>query len=122
MRTVCRLTIASFILAALNLSAQTSAGLDIQMYAGLTITGTVGTVYSVDYITDLAQANDASAWRCLEFLRLPPVPTCGPISRAGNGEAILPGGPDGSADEHGVHPARYVPDGKPDERSGPGRR
>ena len=35
--------------------AQTPAGIDIQMYAGLTITGTVGTVYSIEYVTDLAQ-------------------------------------------------------------------
>jgi formylglycine-generating enzyme required for sulfatase activity len=51
--------------------AQTPAGLDLQLYAGLTITGTVGTVYSVEYVTDLAQTNNASAWRCVEFLQLP---------------------------------------------------
>ncbi|MBI3418181.1 MAG: formylglycine-generating enzyme family protein [Verrucomicrobia bacterium] len=50
--------------------AQTAAGLDLQLYAGLTITGTVGIVYSVEYVTDLAQTNNASAWRCLEFLQL----------------------------------------------------
>ena len=55
-------------------SAQTPAGLDIQVYAGLTITGSVGTVYSVEYITDLAQTNTPSAWRCLEFLQLPASP------------------------------------------------
>jgi formylglycine-generating enzyme required for sulfatase activity len=48
--------------------------LSLQMYAGLTITGAVGTVYSVEYITDLAQANNASAWRCLAFLQLPASP------------------------------------------------
>ena len=42
--------------------AQTQAGLDIHMYAGLSITGAVGTVYSVDYVTDLAQTNTPSAW------------------------------------------------------------
>ena len=47
--------------------AQTPAGLDIQVYAGLSITGAVGTVYSVEYVTDLAQTN---SWRCLEFLQL----------------------------------------------------
>ena len=52
-------------------SAQAPAGLAIQTYAGLTITGAVGTVYSVEYVTDLAQANTPSAWRCLEFLQLP---------------------------------------------------
>ena len=51
--------------------AQTPAGLDLQLYAGLSITGAVGTVYSIEYVTDLAQTNNASAWRCLEFLQLP---------------------------------------------------
>ena len=55
-------------------SAQTPAGLSIQTYAGLTITGAVGTVYSVEYVTDLAQTNTACAWRCLEFLQLPASP------------------------------------------------
>jgi formylglycine-generating enzyme required for sulfatase activity len=50
------------------------ASLDIQTYAGLTITGAVGTVYSVEYVTDLAQTNNPSAWRCLEFLQLPASP------------------------------------------------
>ncbi|MEK7677778.1 MAG: formylglycine-generating enzyme family protein [Verrucomicrobiota bacterium] len=55
-------------------SAQTPPGLDLQLYAGLTITGAVGTVYSIEYVTDLAQTNNASAWRCLEFLQLPASP------------------------------------------------
>jgi formylglycine-generating enzyme required for sulfatase activity len=55
-------------------SAQTPAGLDLRLYAGLTITGAVGTVYSIEYVTDLAQTSDASAWRCLEFLQLPASP------------------------------------------------
>jgi hypothetical protein len=55
-------------------SAQTPAGLDIQVYAGLTITGAVGTVYSVEYVTDLAQTNNPDGWRCMEFLRLPATP------------------------------------------------
>lgn len=49
-------------------SAQTPAGLGLQLYAGLSITGAVGKVYSVDYVTDLAQTN---SWRCLTFLQLP---------------------------------------------------
>jgi formylglycine-generating enzyme required for sulfatase activity len=61
-------------LAALNLSAQTPAELGIQTYAGLTITGTVATVYSIEYVTDLAQSNNAAAWRCLEYLQLPTSP------------------------------------------------
>lgn len=51
-------------------SAQTPPGLDIHIYAGLTITGTVGTVYQIQYVTELAQTNNPSAWRCLEFLQL----------------------------------------------------
>ena len=47
---------------------------DLQLYAGLSITGAVGTVYSVEYVTDLAQTNNPSAWRCLEFLQLPASP------------------------------------------------
>ncbi|PYJ55055.1 MAG: hypothetical protein DME24_25460, partial [Verrucomicrobia bacterium] len=49
-------------------SAQTSAGLDLQLYPGLTITGAVGTVYSIEFVTDVSRTN---AWRCLEFVRLP---------------------------------------------------
>ena len=47
-------------------SAQTPPGLNIQLYAGLSITGAVGAVYSIEYVTDLAQTN---AWHCLEFLQ-----------------------------------------------------
>ena len=52
-------------------TAQTPAGLDLQVYAGLSITGRVGAVYSVEYVTDLARTN---SWRCLEFLQLPASP------------------------------------------------
>jgi formylglycine-generating enzyme required for sulfatase activity len=48
--------------------AQTTAALGIQTYAGLSITGAVGSVYSVEYVTDLARTNE---WRCLTFLQLP---------------------------------------------------
>jgi formylglycine-generating enzyme required for sulfatase activity len=50
--------------------AQTGPALDIHLYAGLTITGAVGTVYSVEYIIDLAQTNSPGAWRCLDYLQL----------------------------------------------------
>src|SRR5213075_1344766 len=49
-------------------SAQIPAGLDIQLYSGLTVTGEVGTVYSIEYLTDFSRTN---AWRCLDFFRLP---------------------------------------------------
>ena len=52
-------------------SAQTPPGLNLQLYAGLSITGAVGTVYSVEYVTDMAQTN---SWRCLEFLQPPTSP------------------------------------------------
>src|SRR3989454_8294792 len=52
-------------------SGQTPPGLGLQLYAGLSIIGAVGTVYSVEYVTDLAQTND---WRCLEFLQPPASP------------------------------------------------
>jgi formylglycine-generating enzyme required for sulfatase activity len=52
-------------------AAQTPTGLNIQTYAGLSITGVVGTVYSIESVTDMAQTN---AWRCLEYLQLPARP------------------------------------------------
>jgi len=54
--------------------AQAPAQLGLQLYAGVTITGTVGTVYSIEYVTELAQTNNPSAWRSLEFLQLPASP------------------------------------------------
>ena len=47
--------------------AVTSTGLDLELYAGLSIKGPVGTVYSVEYVTDLAQTNN---WRNVTFLQL----------------------------------------------------
>src|ERR1700733_13042152 len=46
-------------------------GLNIQLYASLSISGAVGTVFSVEYVTDLAQTN---SWRFLVFLQLPASP------------------------------------------------
>lgn len=51
-----------------QLPAETPEGLAIQMYAGLSITGTVGAVYSVEYSTDLA------SWTCADFVCLPSSP------------------------------------------------
>ena len=39
----------------------------VQLYAGLTLTGAVGTVYSIQYVTDLSQTN---AWITLTNLTL----------------------------------------------------
>src|ERR1700747_220999 len=46
-------------------------GLNLQLYAGLSITGAVGTVYSVEYCIDLAQT---TSWRSRECLQLPASP------------------------------------------------
>ncbi len=51
--------------------AQTPPVLDMHLYAGMTITGVVGTVYSIEYVTDLAQTN---AWAPLTNLVLPTSP------------------------------------------------
>ena len=53
-------------------SAQTQE-LDIQTYAGLTIVGEIGKVYSIEYVTDLAEPAE-SDWGCLEYLQLPASP------------------------------------------------
>ena len=47
-----------------------SAGLGIQTFAGLTITGAVGTVYSIEYRPDVAETNSANV-------------TCNPLFLAG---------------------------------------
>lgn len=67
-------TIAALGLAAFHTPAQIPAGLDISMCTRLSITGSVGTVYAIQYVTDLTQTNDPGAWRCLEFLQLPASP------------------------------------------------
>jgi formylglycine-generating enzyme required for sulfatase activity len=57
-----------------SVSAQTPTSLGIQTYAGLTITGDTTTVYSIQYVTDVAQTNNEGTWKCLEFLQLPVSP------------------------------------------------
>ncbi len=54
--------------------AQIQGGLDIHPYAGLSVTGTVGAVYSIEYVPDVPQTNTPGTWRCLEFLQLPASP------------------------------------------------
>jgi formylglycine-generating enzyme required for sulfatase activity len=61
----------AILVAGLRASGQTASALDIHLYAGLSITGQVGVVYSVEYVTDLSQTN---SWRSLEFLQLPVSP------------------------------------------------
>jgi hypothetical protein len=48
MKATRNLTITTLVLAAFNLSAQTEAELNIQTYAGLTVTGEIGKVYSIE--------------------------------------------------------------------------
>src|SRR5438128_10359545 len=74
MKRVLLLGTLSLFIAVNSASAQARPRLDIRLYAGLTTTGAVGTVYQIQYVTDLAQTNNASAWRCLEFLQLPASP------------------------------------------------
>jgi len=73
MKTNLRLTIATLGLAAFHVCAQPEAELNIATYAGLTITGEVGKVYSIEYVTDLTEPAQ-SDWSCLEYLQLPTSP------------------------------------------------
>jgi formylglycine-generating enzyme required for sulfatase activity len=52
---------------------QTGPELEAMTYAGLTIVGEIGKVYSVEYVTDLTDPAE-SDWRCLEYLQLPASP------------------------------------------------
>jgi hypothetical protein len=61
---------AALIAASVNFSAQGAARLEVETYAGVTIVGEIGSVYSIEYVTGLAEPTE-SDWRCLEFLRLP---------------------------------------------------
>ena len=54
-------------------ATQAEAELDIQTYAGLTIIGEIGKVYSIEYVADLTDPVE-SDWRCLEYLQLPASP------------------------------------------------
>ncbi len=74
MKTMLRPVIVAMGVAAFNVPAQTPALLGIQTYAGLSITGEVGAVYSVEFVTDLSQTNNPAAWRCLDFVQLPASP------------------------------------------------
>ena len=55
----------------LDARAQISPGVSVQVYAGLTITGVVGSNYVVQYVTDLHQTNN---WQLLTNLILPTSP------------------------------------------------
>jgi hypothetical protein len=87
----------------------------LEMYAGLTIIGEIGQVYSIEYVTDLTEPAE-SDWRCLEYLQLPASPYLWATSRRrrrGSGSTVRWRW---SPREHGVHPAGDVPDGEPGTR------
>jgi hypothetical protein len=73
MRATQSLVLAALGLAAFHVCAQTEAELNIDTYAGLTIVGEIGEVYSIEYVTDLTSPAE-SDWRCLEYLQLPASP------------------------------------------------
>ena len=73
MNTNLRVTMAALGVAALSLCAQAASELEIQTYAGLTVVGEVGKLYSIEYVTDLTDPTE-SDWRCLEYLQLPVSP------------------------------------------------
>jgi formylglycine-generating enzyme required for sulfatase activity len=52
---------------------QTGSELEDETYAGLTIVGEIGKVYSIEYVTALTYPVE-SDWRCLEYLQLPVSP------------------------------------------------
>jgi formylglycine-generating enzyme required for sulfatase activity len=56
-----------------RVAGQTEAELGLETYAGLTVTGAVATVYSMEYVTDLTSPSE-SDWECLEFFQLPASP------------------------------------------------
>ena len=92
--------------------------LEAETYAGLTIVGEIGKVYSIEYVDgpDRPDRERLTVPRVSAIARQP-VSVGGQVGD-GDGEAILPGGGNGSAGEHGFHPAGDVSDGKPDQRSG----
>ena len=65
-------TLCSFVVAPFAL-AQSQPTLAGELYLGLTITGTVGDVYSIEYVSDLNHTN-ADDWRCVGFVQLPASP------------------------------------------------
>jgi hypothetical protein len=53
--------------------AQDQFDLDVGLYPGLNMSGTLGTVYSIEYADDPANP-DPGGWHCLEFVQLPASP------------------------------------------------
>jgi formylglycine-generating enzyme required for sulfatase activity len=59
---------AALLPAAQLVSAQTSLGLDLHLFAGVNITGALGSIYVIQSPSELAQTN---SWRSLAFVQLP---------------------------------------------------
>jgi len=66
-------TMATLTVAILNLAAQGTAEVRVRTYAGLTVLGVVGGVYSIECLPDLTEPA-SGRWRCLEYLQLPASP------------------------------------------------
>ena len=56
------------LLTATSASAQTPPSLNLQLFAGVNVTGTVGSVYVVQSTSNLTQTD---AWTSLAFVQLP---------------------------------------------------
>jgi hypothetical protein len=87
-------------------SAQTPPGLDMRLFAGVNIAGTMGSVYVVQSASNIALSN---SWMRLAFLQLPGtnclfVDTSGPTRGNRFYRALLQTPPD----PHGVHPPQHV--------------
>ena len=87
--------------------------LDIQTYAGLTITGEIGKVYSIEY----RHRPDRPGGERLEvpgvFATARQSASVGRQVCPGDEETVLPCGADGTTHEHGVYPAGDVSNGEP---------
>jgi len=51
-----------------SLHASSDPALEVQLFAGLRISGAVGQIYSIEYVPEFAPT---TPWRCLTFLQLP---------------------------------------------------
>ncbi len=57
-----------------SINAADLPGLALAPYAGLSITGKVGAVYTIEYTPELSSTNVPPSWKALEFLQLPKNP------------------------------------------------
>ena len=93
--------------------AQSPASLELQLFPGVNITGTVGSIYVVQSTSDLAQTN---SWVSVAFIQLPAtnylfVDTTVPCP----GQSVFSRTRAKPAHEHGFHPAQHIHHGQPDQ-------